>query len=88
MKTILKKVGATFLTAAMAASLCTGMASAEEDLVLVGDVTGDGIINTMDAFAVYRVVNGAEAKELSVAADINGDGVLNMEDVLSVYRVS
>ena len=59
--------------------------------VTVGDITGDGVINTMDALRLFAAMSGATTlNEAALAAsDITGDGVINMMDALALYgRVS
>ncbi|MBQ4618254.1 MAG: dockerin type I repeat-containing protein [Clostridia bacterium] len=62
-------------------------AEANED-VLMGDMNGDGDLNTMDALLLFGGINGA--RELTEAqqavADYTGDGNVNMMDALLLFK--
>ena len=52
----------------------------------IGDVNGDGEVNSEDALLVMRYSMGIEELENLAAADVNGDGEVNMADALLLFR--
>ena len=55
---------------------------------IVGDVNGDGDVNTGDVTAVYSyIINGATSGFAKEAADVNGDGDVNTGDVTAIYNI-
>ena len=66
----------------------SGKATSSTEVVVKGDVNGDGMITSIDALMVKRhiiqtyKVDGAYSK----AADINGDGKLTSVDALYIKR--
>lgn len=57
--------------------------------VLVGDVNGDGAVNSLDRTLLTRYLSkwtGYEAKINSYGADINGDGEPNLPDRMILSR--
>ncbi len=54
-------------------------------VILVGDVTGDGVVNAGDTLR-SRQWSGEAASAQTFRADINGDGVINAGDVLNVRQ--
>ncbi len=63
------------------------MAPASDD-ILYGDMTGDGVLNTMDALLLYGGMGGARAltETQMAAADFSRDGNVNMMDAVLLYR--
>ena len=58
--------------------------SALPEPTLVGDVDGDGEVNTADVVAVYAfIIDGSGVTK--EAADVNGDGDVNSADVVAIY---
>lgn len=59
----------------------------EENDVLLGDVNGDGAVNTKDAMLVYAYVNGRYKGTgfSEKAADVTGDGKVNSRDAMMLY---
>ena len=57
--------------------------------VLLGDVSGDGKVNSMDANILKRVIAGVLALEDSatLAGDLNGDGKINGLDANILSRI-
>ena len=56
-------------------------------LKAVGDLTGDGKIDSSDALYLRRALAGWDGYELNFsAADINGDGKLNVNDIMCLER--
>lgn len=53
---------------------------------VVGDVNGDGEVNTADALAVMRYAMNIGDLENVSAADVNGDGEVNMADATLIMR--
>ncbi len=58
--------------------------------VLVGDIDGNGAINTMDALRLYAAMGGSGSLTPTAlaAADINGDGLVNTMDALMLYKTA
>ncbi len=56
----------------------------------LGDLNGDGTVNTIDALRLYIAAAGrAELTEDEwIAADYDGNGTVNMRDVLAVFRTA
>ena len=55
--------------------------------VLVGDVSGDGVINAKDVTFLRRHIAGGYSVSVDLAAaDINGDGSVNAKDVTFLRR--
>lgn len=53
---------------------------------MIGDVNGDGEVNSEDALLVMRYsMNLGELEDLA-SADVNGDGTVNMADALLIMR--
>lgn len=59
-----------------------------KEIIIVGDVSGDGAINNKDVTAITRYI--LELEEFSyiqqLAADVNGDGYVNNKDVSMLSR--
>ncbi|NLC41210.1 MAG: hypothetical protein GX763_09880, partial [Clostridiaceae bacterium] len=57
-------------------------------LLIYGDVSGDGLINSHDTMAVYRqilgITNPSSLEKL--AMDVTGDGKVNSHDTMAIYR--
>ncbi|MBQ4617517.1 MAG: carbohydrate-binding domain-containing protein [Clostridia bacterium] len=55
---------------------------------LLGDMNGDGMLNTMDALLLFGCVNGARemTAEQEAIADYTGDGTINMMDALRLFK--
>ena len=54
----------------------------------LGDVTGDGTVNLIDAVYVIQYYNGTKTLTATekTAADVNKDGVVNLTDVLKIIQ--
>ena len=52
----------------------------------VGDVNGDGVVNSRDVIALERWIAGWPIEINMDAADVNGDGVVNSRDVMVLDR--
>lgn len=60
---------------------------AAEALLALGDINGDGRINTRDARALLQYLAGMSAEEPDMAvADFNGDGRLNVRDARAILN--
>lgn len=59
-----------------------------EPVGVMGDMNGDGILNTMDALLLYGGVGGARTltEEQMARADFSGDGNVNTMDALLLYK--
>ena len=53
---------------------------------ILGDVNGDGVVNTTDALLILRMALGLIPVENAVLADFDGDGVITTMDALAVIR--
>lgn len=60
-------------------SLATG------DIVL-GDLSGDGKVNIIDAMRIFHYVSGRNKNAEVVKADINGDGKINIIDAMKIIH--
>jgi len=56
------------------------------DLILYGDVNGDGVFNSRDVIALERWIAGWPIEINMDAADVNGDGAVNSRDVIVLDR--
>ena len=56
----------------------------------MGDVSGDGVIDSEDALLILRAAMGLVelTPEQEALADFNGDGTVNSEDALLVMRLA
>ncbi|MBQ9949947.1 MAG: dockerin type I repeat-containing protein [Clostridia bacterium] len=72
---------------AMAGSLCEEAKVPGSD-ILIGDVTGDGNVNTGDAVMILKYAAGlAELdEEQAQAADTTGDGTVNTGDAVAILK--
>ena len=54
-----------------------------------GDVNGDGEIDIVDAFLIYKYLEGTTTftSEQKLIADVDGDGVITMSDALIATRI-
>ncbi len=57
-------------------------------LLIYGDVSGDGKINSHDTMAVYRYILGltSPSEIVKLAMDVTGDGKVNSHDSMGIYR--
>jgi hypothetical protein len=59
-----------------------------KDFDLLGDITGDGLINIQDIQACVNVILGIEGDPDIVArADVNGDGPVNVLDIQEIVNI-
>ena len=54
--------------------------------VVPGDVTGDGVVNKMDALRLKKYLAGLDVEIDLAAADVNCDGVVNKMDALRLKK--
>ena len=54
--------------------------------VTFGDVTGDGVINKMDALRLKKYLAGQSVEIDLLAADVTGDGIVNKMDALRLKK--
>ena len=55
---------------------------------IVGDISGDGMLNMLDVVGCYNAVSGSGTvtdEDLTIV-DVNGDGKFNMLDILALYN--
>ena len=55
-----------------------------EESILLGDITGDQIINILD---IVLIVNLALAGSYDSAGDINSDGVIDILDLVQIINI-
>lgn len=80
----MKKLTAVISAISLAAALTVCSSAA-----MLGDVNGDGKINSADALNVLRYSVGLEVKNFDKSvADMNGDGRINSADALKILRIS
>ncbi len=80
----MKKFIAVLSAVSLAAALTVGASAAT-----LGDVNGDGAINSSDALGVLQYSVGIENKGFDrERADVNGDGTINSSDALKILKVS
>jgi len=61
----------------------------EEPAFVPGDTNSDGVVDMLDAFAVFSAASTGNVPENVLAfADMNGDGILDMLDAFPVYRIA
>ncbi len=82
----MRKIISTVLAIVIMLSMI-GILSVAGDVVLVGDINGDGVVNTKDCYMLKcYLVKDIELDNESVA-DINGDGSVNTKDSLLLRRI-
>jgi surface protein len=54
---------------------------------LLGDVNGDGEVNSGDVMAIYSVMAGNGTPEMQARADVNGDGNVDSGDIMAIYNI-
>jgi hypothetical protein len=54
--------------------------------VVVGDVNGDGVVNSADVTALYGFILNGDTRFIDTS-DVNGDTVVNSADVTAVYNI-
>jgi len=53
--------------------------------VILGDVSGDGVINILDVVMIVQIVIGND--EIVQSADFNSDGYINILDVVQLIQI-
>lgn len=58
--------------------------------VLLGDINGDGVVNTIDARWALQAASGIRtlSDAQSAAADVNGDGTVNTVDARWILQAA
>lgn len=80
----MKKFIAVLSAVSLAAAMTVGASAAT-----LGDVNGDGAINSSDALSVLKYSVGITDKGFIKAnADVNGDGTINSSDALKILKAS
>ena len=78
---------------AAAEELTDGVAEALDeqraaDAIIMGDVNGDGKINTVDAsYILMYLVGNAPADFVEAAADVDGNGIINTLDATAILKM-
>ena len=89
-KLVAKRTGVVTLSATYKGS------TAKIDVVIPGDVTRDGVLNTADAMRIQKYVSaktvdknnlGVNDKYTELMADLNGDGIINTADKLVIQKM-
>ncbi len=63
------------------------MEDGTEISLLLGDVTGDGVINVNDVMMLFQYANKQTSTLAhAAAADVTGDGVINVNDVMRLFQ--
>ena len=102
MRKTMSRILAFVLVVAMTVSMFTMVFSGEEPVTsaetnysakveqiedLLGDVNGDGRINTIDAVAILRHLAGYIVDGNIALGDYNSDGVTNSDDAVAILRM-
>ena len=60
-----------------------------KDSILMGDVSGDGVLNVGDVVVAVNIVLGKVTPTPAqlAAADLNGDGVVNVQDIIKIVNL-
>ena len=61
------------------------VAFAEDSTILLGDIDGNGKVDTQDARAILRMASCIDAPDLTVA-DMNSDGTISLDDVIEALE--
>ncbi len=56
------------------------------EMKVLGDVNGDGDVNSADVMSIYSIMAGKSTLPRSVG-DVNNDGDVNSADVMTVYHI-
>ena len=67
-------------------SACSCGREEAEPVVILGDASGDGVIDIMDALAVLQYAVGWGNTVYNEAADVNGDGACDILDALLILQ--
>ena len=57
-----------------------------ETVFVMGDVNGDGVVNSDDAVCILRYLAGYDVDVKIENGDVNGDGVVNSDDAVCILR--
>ena len=64
----------------------TGITLADTNVTILGDVNGDGTVNTADVTALVNYLHGSGTVN-ETAADVNRDGVVDIADVTAINNI-
>ena len=64
----------------------TGIALADTDVVVLGDVNSDGSVTTADVTVLVNYLHGSGTVDV-VAADVNRDGAIDIADVTAINNI-
>ena len=64
----------------------TGIALADTDVIVLGDVNSDGSVNATDVTALVNYLHGSGTVN-EVAADVNRDGAIDIADVTAINNI-
>lgn len=58
------------------------------EIIVYGDSTGDGIINTKDLLAIQKYILGVKefSNAFKISSDANKDGIINTKDLLRIQK--
>ncbi|MBQ6085709.1 MAG: choice-of-anchor D domain-containing protein [Bacteroidaceae bacterium] len=54
---------------------------------LLGDVNGDGRVDSGDVMAIYSVMAGTGSQKMRARANVNGDSQVDSGDIMAVYSI-
>ena len=59
------------------------------ELILLGDINGDGKVRVSDLVALYNIISGVPVADPSwiQRADLNGDGKVSVSDLVMLYNI-
>lgn len=77
----------TFQTLDMAGTPSAPLVLTGFRTILLGDVNGDGSIDSGDVMAIYNAMAGNGDAALMNRADVNGDGNIDSGDVMAIYSI-
>ena len=70
-----------------AVTLVNPVVKYDGDDFLIGDVNGDGVVNSDDAVCILRYCVGYDVEGICIEnGDVNGDGVVNTDDAVRILR--
>lgn len=85
----MNKFGKVAVSLAVASAIVTSLAAGSFAADYLGDVNGDGEVNSADALAVLNYAVGNDDENFNLErADLNADGSVNSADALEILKTS